>query len=118
VEASEPQARGHGIVLQPGKTELIARRQEDHNGSGSRNVWECKSEFDGRMRGLTCLTAWGQVATGNDKQPTRRTVLAMRHISIVAVAASYALGSVTICRRCCRQTLRVNLAGRGVVSPM
>ena len=53
MEASEPQARRDSISMQPAETELIARREQNYNGSGSREVRECKSELNSRMYGLT-----------------------------------------------------------------
>ena len=48
------------------------------------------------MNGLTCLSTGGQVSASNNKQPTLLHVLAIRHISILARAASAALAASRI----------------------
>jgi hypothetical protein len=92
-EAGDSQSRRDGIGSQPDETELIASSEQNHGGSGSRDVRKGKSELNGRMRGLTRLGARGEVSASNEKKPTRRGVLEMRHISIIATGASrrYAL---------------------------
>jgi hypothetical protein len=84
VEADDSQSRCDCIGVQPAEAELIGGCEENDDGSGGRGVREGERKLDGRMQGLTCLSASGQVSASNDKQPTWRRVLAMRHISIVA----------------------------------
>jgi len=88
VEADDSQSRGDRIAAQPAEAELVAGCEENDDGSGSRDVREREGEFDGRMHGLTCLSASGQVSASNNEQPTLRRVLAIRHISMIARAAS------------------------------
>jgi hypothetical protein len=84
VEADDPQSRCDRIGVQPTEAELIGDCEENDDGSSSRCVRERERKLDGRMQGLTGLSTSGQVSASNDKQPTWRRVLAMRHISIVA----------------------------------
>jgi hypothetical protein len=91
VKASESQARCHGIGAQPAESELIARSNQNQHGSGSRNVRKSESKLDGRVCGLTCLSARGQVGASNEKQPTRCRALKMRHISMLACSSDLAL---------------------------
>ena len=87
MEAGDAQSRCNGVSAQPTQTELIASREQNQGGSGSRDVWEGKCELDSRMDRLTCLGPRGQVSPSNDNKPTRRRVLTMRHISMVASGA-------------------------------
>jgi hypothetical protein len=88
MEADEAQPGRGCIGAQPAETELVAGRQQHDNRSGRRDVREGESELNRRVDGLTGLGTWGQVGASNKEEPTRRCVLTMRHISIVASTAS------------------------------
>lgn len=68
--------------------ELVAGRQQHNDRSSRGDARESESELNRRMDGLTSLDTRWEVSASNKKEPTRRRVLTMRHISIVATMAS------------------------------
>lgn len=88
LERGDAQFGSDSVGSQPTKTELIANRQQNQGGSGTSNIGESQRKLDSCVQGLTGLNTRRKVGASNNKQTTRRAVLPIRHISIVAPAIS------------------------------
>lgn len=66
MESSDTQSRRHSVVAQPQETELVTSREHDNGRCANCDIREGKSEFNGRMHGLTGLQPRRQIGASND----------------------------------------------------